>query len=69
MTSVLAQFQPELSNSKPYYFLSLLIVSGLFIGYALNIPFCIIFFIYGLIPYLDEYASKDWRNPTLKEVK
>ena len=66
---VLSNFKPSLTNRKPYYFLSMLIVCGLFLGVFMEMPYIIIFFIYGLIPLMDEYTSKDWTNPTLKEVK
>lgn len=56
MTSVLStlrNYKPSLKNRKPYYFLSILVFVGLGVGFYFDIPYCVLFFIYGLIPLMD----------------
>lgn len=67
--SLLRSYKPKISNRKPYYLLSSIIIAGLLIGYALDMPYIIIFFLYGILPMLDQYTSQDWDNPSLKEIK
>ena len=62
----MSKLKPSLHNCIPYYFLTVLILMGFFVGYYFNMPYLVIFFIFGVIPYLDKYTTQDWENPSLK---
>lgn len=36
--------------------------------FAFNLPYTIVFLIYGAIPKLDQILRHDWLNPTMKEI-
>jgi hypothetical protein len=55
----------ELKTSWYYLTLPIIITVGYFVAYELGLPFVVIWFIFGVIPRLDEAWSKDWLNPTV----
>lgn len=59
----------ELKNSWYYLALPIIIVAAYFIAIEMALPFVVIWFIFGVIPKLDEKWSKDWLNPTLGEIQ
>lgn len=55
-----------LMHSFQYYFLPAFIYFGFLWPQNIH-PFALIFFVYGLLPLLDEWFAFDWRNPTEEE--
>lgn len=52
-----------------YYFLFPgVVLLGQIVVVRLKLPFLMLYVIFGIIPWLDEYSSEDWLNPTLDQI-
>lgn len=58
----------ELSQQYCYMALPVIIFFGYIIAFIYRLPYLIIFFIFGIMPKLDEWLSHDWVNPERKEI-
>lgn len=45
-----------------------MVLLGQVLVVKLNLHFLMLYVIFGIIPWLDEYSSEDWLNPTLEQI-
>ena len=69
MIKYLEKANPSLFAKYPYFFLPAVVIVGYTATFYLSLPYTVIFFIYGIIPMMDQIAKKDWVNPNLREMK
>jgi hypothetical protein len=58
----------ELSNWTFYLLFPGIVAFVFFFGIVLKSSWSMVFFIFGILPWLDDICSKDWLNPTLEEI-
>jgi hypothetical protein len=58
----------ELSQQYCYLALPVIIFFGYTIAFIYRLPYLVIFFIFGIMPKLDEWLSHDWVNPEREEI-
>lgn len=58
----------DINTSFVYALFPFLILAGYFLVFYLDLPYAILFLVYGVIPKLDQILDKDWENPRLEEL-
>lgn len=59
----------DIHTSFVYVLFPFLILAGYVLVFYLNLPYAIVFLVYGVIPKLDQILQKDWDNPKLEELE